>query len=209
MDDFSWDGARSRPQPTGQPGRRTRLTRLRRRVVLAAVGLALVGLGALVVPNRISTSSAATRPDCGARVAKSTGGVWRCTFVDNFSGTSLDLAKWSPLLTARTGVPTPECRVSSPDNIAVQGGRLSLTVRREPAPFTCTSPTGGYVTRYTGGAVTTYNKFSQAYGRFAFRGLPSGSFKLVAVRAKFPDTKVPGLHSALWMWPQHLTYGHG
>lgn len=196
MDDFSWDGARSRPQPTGQPGRRTRLTRLRRRVVLAAVGLALVGLGALVVPNRISTSSAATRPDCGARVAKSTGGVWRCTFVDNFSGTSLDLAKWSPLLTARTGVPTPECRVSSPDNIAVQGGRLSLTVRREPAPFTCTSPTGGYVTRYTGGAVTTYNKFSQAYGRFAFR-------------AKFPDTKVPGLHSALWMWPQHLTYGHG
>jgi beta-glucanase (GH16 family) len=194
MDDFTSDPARSRPEPTGRPGRRTGLTRFRRRHLLATAGLAIVGLGALVVPNRISTSTASPRPDCGTRVAKSTGGYWRCTFVDNFSGTSLDMAKWSAMLTARTGVASPECRVSSPNNISVQNGTLSLTVRKEAEPFTCTSPSGDYVTQYTGGAVTTYNKFSQAYGRFA-------------IRAKFPDAKVQGLHSALWMWPQDMTYG--
>jgi beta-glucanase (GH16 family) len=196
MDDFTQDGARARTEPTGWPVRRAGLMRFRRRLALAAAGLAVVALGALIVPNRISTSTASTGPDCGARIAKGLGTFWRCTFVDNFSGTSLDTGKWSPMLTARTGVPSPECRVSSPNNISVHDGTLSLTVRKEPEPFTCISRLGSYVTQYTGGAVTTYNKFSQAYGRFAFR-------------AKFPDPKVPGLHSALWMWPQHLTYGHG
>ena len=194
MDDLTWADALSRPEQTGRPARRTSPTRLRGRLLLAAAGIAIVALGALLVPNRISTSTAATRPDCGARVAKSSGGAWRCTFVDDFSGTSLDTAKWSPMLTARTGVASPECRVSSPDNIGVHDGTLSLTVRKEPAPFTCTSPTGDYVTQYTGGAVTTYHKFAQAYGRFA-------------IRARFPDAKVQGLHSALWMWPQDMTYG--
>lgn len=42
--------------------------------------------------------------------------------------------------------------------------------------------------------VSTYGMFSQAYGRFE-------------IRAKFPAAKVAGLQSALWLYPQNLTYG--
>ena len=38
--------------------------------------------------------------------------------------------------------------------------------------------------------VTTYNRFSQAYGRFE-------------IRAKFPAATVQGLQSAFWLWPDN------
>jgi beta-glucanase (GH16 family) len=162
-------------------------------VVLSVLLAATVTDGAL---NSVGAAVDRTiQPGCGATIKKSTGGVWRCTFADDFTGTALDERTWSPMTTAATGVPTGECRVSSPDNIAVGRGVLRLTVRKEAEPFTCHSPTGDYVTQYTGGSVTTYNKFSQAYGRFE-------------IRAKFPTTKVAGFHSALWMWPQNAAaYG--
>ncbi|MDP3889730.1 glycoside hydrolase family 16 protein [Nocardioides sp.] len=160
-------------------------------IVLAA---AAVLLGGLLVPVGLTASSAAPPPDCGGVLSKSTGGVWKCTFVDHFSGQSVDTEKWIALETRRTGGRKEECRVDSPHNIAVADGTLRLTVREEAEPFVCESPTGDYTTRYTAGGVTSATRFSQTYGRFE-------------IRAKFPSAKVQGLHSALWMWPQERRYG--
>jgi beta-glucanase (GH16 family) len=85
--------------------------------------------------------------------------------------------------------------MDSPDNVAVAGGSLSLTVRKEAAPFTCASPSGAYSTQYTSGMVMTYGLFSQTYGRFE-------------VRAKLPAATVKGLQESFWLWPDNPTkYG--
>ena len=131
--------------------------------------------------------------DCGPAIAKSTGGQWACTFVDNFSGSSLDSTKWVPLTTRSSGVITTECRLSGSKNLAVAGGVLRLTVRKEAKAVKCLTPSGSYNTRYTGGNVTSQGKFAQAYGRFE-------------IRASFPAATVRGLHSALWLWPRYFAY---
>jgi beta-glucanase (GH16 family) len=133
-------------------------------------------------------------PDCGPTTyLKKSGDPWVCSFVDNFSGTVLDATKWSPMLTKQTGVITPECRIASNRNISVGNGVLKLTVRKETKRMTCYTPTGSYTTQYTGGSVTTASKWEQTGGRFE-------------IRAKFPATKLAGLHSALWMWPRYPIY---
>lgn len=169
------------------PRRRTR------RAGLIGLAVAMMALSADAAPTALSSADPAPRPYCGASVARSSGDAWTCTFADEFSGTALDTSKWAPMLTSRTGVVTPECRVASADNITVEDGALRLTVRRESAPLTCSTPTGTYVSEYTGGAVTTYHRFAQAFGRYE-------------IRARFPDAKVRGLHSAIWMWPQSQKY---
>ncbi len=118
------------------------------------------------------------------------GGSWVCTFADEFDGSSLDRRKWTPQLTAAGSHDAgPECFVDSPNNIAVAGGSLHLTVRKEPAPTSC----NGYKqTTYTSGMVTTVpgagKGFAQAYGRYE-------------IRARVTGAKVKGLHEAIWMWP--------
>jgi beta-glucanase (GH16 family) len=136
-----------------------------------------------------SDSAQAPAPDaCGARIAKSTGGYWACSFSDEFNGSSLDRGKWIPQQTATSGYlngPTA-CFVDSPSNVSVSGGSLRLTARREPAPVGC-GPT--WTTQYTSGMVTTAGgRFSQTYGRFE-------------IRAKVPAAQVKGLQTALWLWP--------
>jgi beta-glucanase (GH16 family) len=127
---------------------------------------------------------------CGPAIPKSSGGTWQCTFYDNFNGSTLDSSKWLPQRTDTSGyVSGPDaCYVDSPNNISVSGGTLKLTARKETAPFTCGDPRGNFTTQYTSGMVTTYNRFSQAYGRFE-------------VRAKVPATQVKGLQSSFWLWP--------
>lgn len=156
-------------------------------------------------PTATGTAPLAPEPDpardaaaaaCGSTALKADGSYWQCTFADDFDGTSLDLSKWTVQTTANSGFRNgPECYVNDPDNVRVADGVLRLTARLEPSSFPCggSSPEA-FTTDTTGGMVTTYGKFSQAYGRFAFR-------------AKFADTRVDGRavqgsHSALWMWPQ-------
>jgi beta-glucanase (GH16 family) len=136
-------------------------------------------------------------PDCGATVLrKPDGSTWTCTFDDEFDGTSVDRTNWLVQTTAASGFRAgPECFVDSPDNVAVANGTLRLTARKESAPFTCKTPSGGYSSQYTSGTINGFGRFSQTYGRFE-------------VRAKLPNTAIKGLQETLWLWPQNSTkYG--
>lgn len=135
--------------------------------------------------------STATSSNGCTPLPKTGGGSWTCTFDEEFDGTKLDGTKWIPVTTAQNGYAGgPACLVDSPDNIAVKGGVLNLTVRKTPESFVCKSPKAPFTTSYTGGQVATYGKFAQTYGRYA-------------VRAKFPAATVAGLQSTLWLWPQN------
>ena len=130
----------------------------------------------------------------GPVIPKATGGNWTCTFDDEFDGTAIDATKWSVLTTA-SGAPANNgaCYTTSPNNVSVGGGYLSLVVRQEAAPINCPLLGGRTAaTPYTAGTVAT--KYTQAYGRFE-------------VRASFPAATVSGLQSSLWMYPKSLTYG--
>jgi hypothetical protein len=123
------------------------------------------------------------------------GGTWRCTFSDDFDGPGIDLTKWQVLTTRVTAYHSGvECFVNHRSNVSMGNGLLHLVVRRLAKPFTCQSPAGDYVTRYTSGTVTTGKRFDQTYGRFE-------------VRARFLGARVPGLHGAIWLWPSAQTYG--
>lgn len=142
------------------------------------------------------TQSASSSKACGsATIRKPNGKAWVCTFGDDFSNAKLDTSKWRVQLTSDSGfVSGSGCFVNSKNNVSVAGGVLSLTARKETKKFTCSNPSGDYSTQYTSGTVSTYGKFAQTYGRFE-------------VRAKFPASKIAGLQSALWLYPQKMTYG--
>jgi beta-glucanase (GH16 family) len=182
---------------SGSPQHRS--PRRRRTAAIWIAGLAAIAMVSSLTGNGSASAGpkgpapTVTGPDCGATITKSTGTPWTCTFSDSFSGTSLNTTKWAPLTTKTTGVITTECRLSSTKNIAVSGGVLRLTVRKESKPVNCATPSGSYTTRYTGGNVTSQGKFAQAYGRFE-------------IRASFPDTTIKGLHSGIWLWPRYFAY---
>lgn len=160
-------------------------------------GHKLFRIGSALALTRAPTATTSTASDCGGSVLlKADGTPWVCTFDDEFDGTALDRGKWFVQTTAASGFHSgDECFVDSPDNIAVSDGTLKLTVRKESAPFTCTSPTGGYQTQYTSGTVNGFDRYAQAYGMFE-------------VRAKLPSTTVQGLQETLWLWPvDSLRYG--
>ena len=135
-------------------------------------------------------------PNCGTKVYKASGQVWRCTFVDEFNGTSINAGKWQPLTTANSNLHGGgDCWVADSDNISVGDGTLRLTSRREDSAFTCTKATGEtYDAQISSGSVSTYGKFAQTYGRFD-------------IRARFPEVTLPGSQGALWMTPAKNLYG--
>ncbi len=162
---------------------------MRRAVLGTALGLiaSLLAMGssAAATPARAQSLVAVT---CGSSVPKPAGGLWVCTFADEFNGTSLDRKKWLPQTNFATGGTTPttrSCHVDNPANVAVGQGNLKLTVRKATVPVVCQ----GRRANYTSGQVSTYRLFSQQYGRFEAR---------MKVQATGP---IGGLHEAFWMWP--------
>jgi len=159
-----------------------------------ALGAALVVAAALLSVQQGSAQAATTAPDCGPKINKTFFRAWKCTFADEFNGSTLDPSKWIAQQTATSNFTSgKDCFVDSPDNVSVADGMLNLTVRQEATPFVCTKPGGGsFSTDVTAGSVSTFNRFAQAYGRFE-------------IRAAFPDIKVAGVHSAFWLWPTTIT----
>ncbi len=119
---------------------------------------------------------------------KADGTAWTCTFADDFRGTTLDDAKWTPVRTATSHFSYGDCFLGEGPNVQVSDGSLRLTTKKEDQPVTCELPDRTVTTDYTSGAVTSLNKFSQTYGR-------------VEIRAAMPASDGPGLQSALWMVP--------
>ena len=152
------------------------------------LGLVLVGsMLAVTGPQQgstgesIATVAAAASPvrdACGKRPPrKPSGKSWRCTFVDNFDGPRLNRRHWKLF---RDKVPAQKgsaCR--RPKNSKVAKGQLLLTVKRTGDTIGC---------QYTIGAVSTYHRFSQKYGRFQ-------------ARIKARATRERGLQESFWLWP--------
>jgi beta-glucanase (GH16 family) len=132
----------------------------------------------------VSTGSDA----CGTQPLKPDGTSWQCTFVDDFSGTTLDLTKWLPVTSFVTGSESVyACYRDDPENVNVKYGALNLRLVRLRTPAPC-GVSGRGPSRYQSGMVSTYHRFSQQYGR-------------VEARVKNTSTTQPGLHEAFWMWP--------
>lgn len=127
--------------------------------------------------------------ECGARPLKADGTAWACTFVDDFTGTSLDRAKWTPQTQFASGSPSAHaCYADDPSVINVGNGSLNLSVRKVANPVQCSFGEFTGPTDYLAGSVMTYHLFSQAYGRFE-------------ARIKNTATTAKGLHEAFWLWP--------
>ncbi len=157
-----------------------------------------IGLNSLNTQQKPKTATLAPAgaPLCGGvTLAKAGGGNWQCTFADEFDGTALDRTKWAPQVTASSNFYSPPgCYMDSPNNVFVSGGFLNLAARKEAQSFTCKAKQP-FNTQYTLGMVSTWQRFSQAYGRFE-------------VRAKVPNVKTKGLQESFWLWPDNaLKYG--
>jgi beta-glucanase (GH16 family) len=172
------------------------------------VGVAIAGLLAIApaafrstrLPFTASAAGASSEVPCGGSMPKYDGGLWQCTFDDEFSGSSLDRSKWAVLTTSSIGVVSgpsgyQTCYVDSPNNVSVAAGTLRLTVRKESKPFTCGNRSRSFTTQYTSAEVSTLFSLQQQYGRFA-------------VRAKLPQVTAKGLQESLWLWPSNsMKYG--
>ena len=156
----------------------------------------LVAALALTMAPAIDSASAVSSSACGPTVRKSNGTAWACRFADEFSGSKIDGSKWVAQRTAVGGNSgnKADCWVDTPNNISVANGTLRLTSRKESVPFVCHSPHGRYTTQYSSGSVSTWGKFQQTYGRWQ-------------IRAKFPNAKVTGSQSAIWLFPKDQAYG--
>ena len=166
-----------------------------RRVAAAVVAALVCGLLASCSDGRAEKAE-----PCGAAVARPGGGHWTCVFHDDFDGTALDTSAWTVLSTRDSGYRNgPECYLGagSPlgsDDVSVGDGVLTLTARQLDHQITCPSLLGDFPSSYTGAFVTTYGKKAFGFGR-------------LEVRAAFPHTVRPGIHSALWLFPPGLAYG--
>ena len=132
---------------------------------------------------------------CAGQPTVDVGGQqWHCTFDDEFDGTAVDDGKWVVQVTADGGYHSGlECFEDSPDNVSVSGGSLDLTVQKAASSFLCPGDPP-YVTQYTSGMVSTYQRFTQTDGLFE-------------VRARISGATTQGLQSSFWLYPAQPTYG--
>lgn len=175
------------------------LRRVMRRLIIGGALLATATLAPLPAGAPAEDATAAVvagpRDACGPLLPKRNRGHWRCSFVDNFRGRTLDMSKWiagdSERSRYRTGV---TCYQPGTRNVKVRRGRLVLVARKLEDAFQCGPFLHSFRTRYTGGIVTTKGHFSQTYGRFE-------------VRSKYPKARTSGIHGGFWMHPAYNTYG--
>jgi beta-glucanase (GH16 family) len=131
-----------------------------------------------VAPIAVPAGAAAAGDKCGRKPPpKENGKAWQCSFADNFNGKQLNKGRWKSFYDKVPSQKGSSCR--RPKNAKVANGQLRLTVKRTGKAVGC---------QFTNGAVSTYHRFSQKYGRFQAR---------IKVRA----TREPGLQESFWLWP--------
>lgn len=109
-------------------------------------------------------------------------GPWKLVFSDTFSGRSLDPSLWHTCYGWGCTITTnPEDEWYQSSNVAVSGGHLSLTARRQPS----------HGRGYTSGMI-------QSNGNFDFR------YGVVEVRAKVPVGT--GTWPAIWLVPANQSW---
>jgi beta-glucanase (GH16 family) len=113
-----------------------------------------------------------------------TAGTWKLAWGDEFNGTSLDRTQWTPDDSPTDFNGELHCYTSRPENLAVGGGHLTITARREDA-LSCPGDT-----RFPQG-----RQYSSALVR-SHSSLREGR---VEVRAKVPAGQ--GLWPAIWLLP--------
>lgn len=158
-------------------------------------------VGPLVVAEPASAalpSASRVKPtSCGSTTyRKADGTKYVCSFADNFNGSSLNSSHWTvETSSGHSGFsPGNTCYVNSSKNIFVRDGHLNLVARMNAAKTRCKTPYKVFFSKYTGGGVVSWHRFSQTYGRFSFR-------------AKLPATHLAGFWGNLWLYPQTNTYG--
>jgi beta-glucanase (GH16 family) len=111
-------------------------------------------------------------------VPQGPGGTWNMVFDDEFSGSSVDTAKWSYCYPwgACNNAGNNELEWYQPQNVTEGNGALSLTARKQAAH--------GFA--YTSGLIQTDGKFDYKYG-------------YAEIRAKLPPGQ--GMWPAFWMLP--------
>jgi beta-glucanase (GH16 family) len=107
---------------------------------------------------------------------------WKLTFHDEFDGTALDTAKWNPK-DPWGRERNQELQAYVPDAFEVRDGILRIKAEKRTAFYS------GRERSYTSGMMTTYQKFSQQYGRFE-------------IRSRVPKGK--GMWPAFWLLPEPL-----
>jgi beta-glucanase (GH16 family) len=109
---------------------------------------------------------------------------YKLTFQDEFEGSSLDLAKWTPA-DPWGKERNRELQAYVKDAFVVQDGLLRVQAEKRGAFY------AGKQRSFTSGMMTTYGKFSQQYGRFE-------------IRCRVPKGK--GMWPAFWLLPDPLTW---
>jgi beta-glucanase (GH16 family) len=123
-----------------------------------------------------------------------TKAAWQLAWSDEFDGTSLDLAKWTPEDHSTFGNGNRElaCLMGRSENVEVSGGLLTLRARRESPPLVCGDSDSRFPNGrpYSSAMLSTEGKESWHQGRFEIRAklpLPAGQSK--------------GLWPAFWLRP--------
>ncbi|MBI3878024.1 MAG: glycoside hydrolase family 16 protein, partial [Verrucomicrobia bacterium] len=107
---------------------------------------------------------------------------WVLTFSDEFNGTALDLKKWNPK-DPWGRERNAELQAYVTNAFAVHDGTLAIKCDRGRAEY------AGKMRHFTSGMMTTYQKFSQKFGRWE-------------IRCRVPKGK--GFWPAFWLLPEPL-----
>lgn len=169
------------------------------RPVFVALGgallVALSGCGGDAPPVNTAAPVSAPSPS----PTPSPTASWQLVWSDEFGGTSLDRAKWTPEESCWGGGNNErQCYTDRPENIEVSGGLLYLKARKETftgpdrPPEIAASPNPQVTREYTSGKVRTRGLHAWKYGR-------------IEVRAKVPAGQ--GMWAAVWMMPTDDFYG--
>ena len=110
-------------------------------------------------------------------------GDWTMTFQDEFDGIRIDPAKWNRTGPNHWGL--NHLTHWSPQNVTASSGMATMRFEKKHG-FHNDDPKSGHQSDYTGGYLSTYDKWVQRYGYFESR-------------IKLPTT--PGLWPAFWTMP--------